>query len=90
VAGRTVGIVGFGSVGSLLAEHLQQLGMTVLANDRPEGRARADAMGVELVVDREELAARSDFVVVTAALTEANRHMLGEATWRGARAAATA
>lgn len=77
VAGRTAGIVGFGSVGSLLAEHLQQLGMTVVANDRPEGRARADALGIELL-DREELAARSDFVVVTAALTEENRHLLGE------------
>jgi phosphoglycerate dehydrogenase-like enzyme len=77
VAGRTVGIIGFGSVGSLLAEHLQALGMTVVANDRPQGRARADALGVELL-DRTELASRSDYVVVTAALTEENRHMLDE------------
>ncbi|PVU82233.1 glyoxylate reductase [Cellulomonas sp. WB94] len=75
IAGRTVGIIGFGGVGSLFAQQAAALGLKVIANDRPEARARADAMGVELV-DRHTLAARADFVVVTAALTEDNRHML--------------
>lgn len=76
IAGRTVGIVGLGSVGSLAAEQLQSLGLDVIALDRPSARATAASLGVELV-DLPELARRSDFVVVTAALTPQNRRMIG-------------
>lgn len=73
--GRTVGILGFGSVGSELAKMLAPLGVTVIANTRSGSSARAEQLGVELV-DRLTLAARSDYVVVTAALTDQNRGML--------------
>lgn len=76
--GRTVGIVGFGSVGSQLAEMLAPLGADVIANTRSGSSPRADRMGVE-VVDRPTLAARSDFVVITAALTDESRGMIDEA-----------
>jgi phosphoglycerate dehydrogenase-like enzyme len=78
VHGRVAGIVGFGSVGSLVAEQLQGLGMTVIALDRPSARERAAELDVELV-DLGELARRSDVVVVTAALTAASRHLVDEA-----------
>jgi len=73
--GRTVGIIGFGSVGSCLAEILAPLGVTVIANTRSGSSPRAAELGVELV-DRQTLAARSDFVVLTAALTAENRGMI--------------
>lgn len=76
IAGRTAGIIGLGSVGSLVAEQLKGLGLDVVALDRPSARATAQSLGIELV-DMLTLAARSDFVVVTAALTPANRHMIG-------------
>ncbi len=74
--GRTVGIVGFGSVGAAVAEILigMHLGVTVLAVDRPSARRRAHAMGVETVPLR-ELAERSDYVVVTASLTDESYQM---------------
>lgn len=75
VDGRTVGIVGLGSVGSLVAEHLQRLGMRVIGIDRPSARARAAERGIELVA-QDELARRSDFVVVTASLTPQNHHLI--------------
>jgi phosphoglycerate dehydrogenase-like enzyme len=78
VDGRTVGILGFGSVGSELAQMLAPLGVTVIANTRSGSSARATQLGIELV-DRQTLAARSDFVVVAAALTAENQGMLDEA-----------
>lgn len=78
VDGRTVGILGFGSVGSELAQMLAPLGATVVATTRSGKSEKATQLGIE-VVDRETLAARADFVVVTAALTAENRGMLDEA-----------
>ncbi|MGV9800704.1 2-hydroxyacid dehydrogenase [Mycobacterium sp. NPDC003449] len=75
--GRTVGIVGFGSVGSELAEMLAPLGAAVIANTRSGSSPRADRMGID-VVDRATLAAQSDFVVLTAALTDESRGMIDE------------
>lgn len=77
VDGRTVGIVGLGSVGSELAQMMAPLGVTVIANIRSDSSATAAQLGVELV-DRQTLAARSDFVVVAAALTNENYGMLDE------------
>jgi phosphoglycerate dehydrogenase-like enzyme len=57
---------------------LAPLGVTVIANTRSGSSARAAQLGIELV-DRQTLAARSDFVVVAAALTAVNYGMLDEA-----------
>jgi phosphoglycerate dehydrogenase-like enzyme len=75
VDGRTVGIIGFGSVGSQLAEILAPLGVTVIANTRSGSSPTAAQMGVELV-DSQTLAARSDFVVIAAALRAENHAMI--------------
>ena len=87
VDGRTVGILGFGSVGSELAQMLAPLGVTVIANTRSGNSARAAQLGIELV-DRPELAARSDFVVVAAALTAENYGILDEAFFAAMKPAA--
>lgn len=77
IAGRTIGILGLGGVGSDLVRLVAPLGVRVIASDRPEIREAAAALGVELVsVDR--LAAESDYVVVTAALTPSSYHLVGE------------
>lgn len=77
LAGRTVGVVGFGGVGSQFAELALGLGVRVIANYRDGSTERAAALGVELV-DLEELARQSDFVVLTAALTDESHHLIGE------------
>ncbi|GAA2183103.1 NAD(P)-dependent oxidoreductase [Brooklawnia cerclae] len=78
IQGRTVGILGFGSIGSRLAEMLGPLGATIIAASRSAGNSRARSAGVE-VVDPLTLAERSDFVVVTASLTDQNRGMIDAA-----------
>ncbi len=61
VAGKTVGIVGLGQIGSRLARKATGLEMTVLYTGP---RAKPDAP-YEYVADIAELAARADFLVMT-------------------------
>lgn len=75
LAGRTVGILGFGSVGADLAKLLAPIGVRLITNDRPSTRRRAAEHGMELV-DLERLAAESDYLVVTAALTDSSRGLI--------------
>ncbi|MDT0165996.1 D-isomer specific 2-hydroxyacid dehydrogenase family protein [Actinotalea sp. AC32] len=78
VVGRTVGILGFGAVGAELAELLLPLGVRVVASNRSGTSPRAAELGVEMV-PTERLAAESDYVVVTAALTPSSHHLVDEA-----------
>lgn len=78
LAGRTVGIVGLGGVGGDLAALIAPLGVRVIANDRSGARERAADLGVELVGAR-RLAAESDYVILTAALTESSYHLVDAA-----------
>ncbi|NYI42653.1 2-hydroxyacid dehydrogenase [Demequina lutea] len=77
VSGRTIGILGLGGVGSDVVRLVAPLGVRVIAPDRPGSREAAAALGVELV-DIDRLAAESDYVVVTAALTPSSYHLVGE------------
>lgn len=75
VDGKTLGIIGFGSVGAELAALAQPLGFDVLGNNRSGSSARATELGVPLL-DLDTLLARSDYVVLTASLTEESRGMI--------------
>lgn len=76
----TVGLIGYGEVGRILAEDLRAQGVAVVAFDLKLGTAagralaaHADAQGVALAGDHVQLAHRSDFVIsaVTASQTVA-------------------
>lgn len=76
LSGKTVGIVGLGSVGSLLATYVQNLGGHVIASGHAGSRSRAARIGVQ-VVDLMSLATESDFVVVCASLTPETSKLIG-------------
>ncbi|MCS6710869.1 phosphoglycerate dehydrogenase [Brachybacterium sp. EF45031] len=61
--GKTVGIVGFGRIGQLVAERLRPFGVHLLAYDPYVNHARAAELGAR-VVDLPELMAQSDIVTV--------------------------
>jgi D-3-phosphoglycerate dehydrogenase len=63
VADKTVGIVGLGKIGVLVAQRLSAFGVRLLAYDPYVQPARAAQLGV-LLVGLEELLAQSDFVTV--------------------------
>lgn len=76
VAGRTLGIVGLGRIGSALAAKVAGLRLELLVHDRSAGAqalAAAGAVGVGL----EELARRSDYVSIHVPLTGETRGLVG-------------
>jgi D-3-phosphoglycerate dehydrogenase len=75
VNGRTVGIVGFGDVGSRVAAFFSGLNVDVLAYDPYVFEEDTDVTGAELT-DLDDLLARSDIVTVNAELTDETRGLI--------------
>lgn len=76
--GKTLGLVGLGRVGAEVARRARALEMRVIANDPYVAAERAHSLGVELVT-LDELLAQSDFISLHVTMTDASRHLLGEA-----------
>lgn len=74
--GRTLGLVGLGDIGTLVARIGCALGMRVLAFSPRLDDARAGSAGATRV-DFDELLRRSDFVSLHATLNERTRGLLG-------------
>jgi phosphoglycerate dehydrogenase-like enzyme len=81
LGGLTVGIVGYGSIGSEIAQLLRPFETTIVATRRHAERGAGDLANVEiLALDRlDELLRRSDIVVVAAPLTEETAGLIGAA-----------
>ncbi len=79
LASVTVGIVGFGSIGTEVARMLQPFGTRIIATRRHPERGAAEHPNVELLgLDRlDDLLRRSDAVLVTAPLTPETTGLIG-------------
>jgi D-3-phosphoglycerate dehydrogenase len=75
LAGRTLGIVGLGRIGSEVARRARAFEMELLGYDPFVAAERARSLGVELV-DLGELFARSDFVTLHTALLDETRGLV--------------
>ena len=62
--GKTLGVVGLGRVGTLVAQRASAFGMRILAYDPYVSASRAAQMGIELLDDVAEICARVDFLTV--------------------------
>ena len=76
--GKTLGIVGFGNIGKIVAQGAVGLGMKVLAFDPFLSKEIAARAGVE-VASLDDICARADFVTVHTPLTDETRGIIGEA-----------
>ena len=76
LTGRTLGLVGFGSIGSDLHGLMMPFGMRHLVYDPYVDEARLEEAGAEKV-DLPTLLREADVVVVVCALTEETRHLIG-------------
>jgi len=80
IAGKTVGIVGYGDIGRAVATRLHAMGMRVLATRRHIPQENDPLIeGYYQPEKLHEMLTDCDYVVVTAPLTEETRHMIGEA-----------
>jgi D-3-phosphoglycerate dehydrogenase len=84
LAGKTVGIVGLGRVGALVAERLRAFGVQLLAFDPYLEPVRAEQLGAYLVGLR-ELMSQSDFITVHLPRTPETIGLIGEEELRWAK-----
>lgn len=75
--GKTIGLIGLGSIGREVALRLRPFGCTVLARDPMLTPAQAEAHGAQLV-DLDTLLARSDFVSLHLPLLPSTQGMVNE------------
>lgn len=76
LAGKTLGILGLGRLGSQVAKIGRAFGMQTIAWSPRLTRERAEAASVEWV-ERDELLARADFLTIHMVLADSTRHLLG-------------
>jgi D-3-phosphoglycerate dehydrogenase len=88
LAGKTLGVIGCGNIGSIVVDRAHGLKMRVIAFDPFLSEDRALDLGVERV-ELDALLARADFVTLHTPLTDGTRHMIDGAALakmkRGAR-----
>ena len=75
LSGKTLGVIGCGNIGAIVADRAQGLKMRVVGYDPFLSEERAVALGIERVT-LDELLARADFVTLHTPMTEATRGML--------------
>jgi D-3-phosphoglycerate dehydrogenase len=80
IAYKTLGIIGLGNIGRIVADRAQGLKMKVIGVDPVMSSDRAAELGIELV-ELDELLARADFVTIHAPLTPETKNMISDAAF---------
>ncbi|HEU0025171.1 MAG TPA: phosphoglycerate dehydrogenase [Thermoleophilaceae bacterium] len=73
---KTLGVLGFGRIGQLVAQRALGFGMHVVAFDAYVAEERFREVGVERVTSSDELYSRSDFVTIHLPVTDETRDWL--------------
>jgi D-3-phosphoglycerate dehydrogenase len=76
--GKTLGIVGLGQVGRMVAQRALSFGMRLIAYDPYVSRERARQLSVELMPDLEALLVQADFVTVHLPRTPETEGLIGD------------
>ncbi len=79
VMGKTLGIIGLGGIGSMVARRAKGYNMTVLYNKHSPDPDAEKELGVTFAT-LDDLLAKSDFVSIHVPLTEETRHMMNKDT----------
>ena len=77
LTGKTLGLIGAGNIGSIVADRAQGLKMRVIAYDPFLTKEKAESMNVEKV-ELDELLKRADFITLHTPLNDATRGILGK------------
>lgn len=79
LSGKTVGIIGFGHIGTKVAGVLKALGCNVLVNDILDKSKEAKDLGVSIST-KEEIYEKADVITLHTPLTNETRHIISEQT----------
>ena len=85
ITGKTLGIIGCGNIGAIVADRAQGLHMRVIAFDPFLSPERAIALGVEKV-ELDGLLGRADIITLHTPLTEKTRNILSAEALRATKA----
>jgi glyoxylate reductase len=77
IYGKTLGVIGLGRIGGMVARRAQGFNMKVLYYEREQHPDREKELGVEYR-PLEQLMAESDYVTVHVPLTDETRHLIGK------------
>ncbi|MCB2081703.1 MAG: phosphoglycerate dehydrogenase, partial [Rickettsiales bacterium] len=77
VSSKTLGLIGCGNIGSIVADRAHGLKMRVIVYDPYLSEKRADELNIEKV-ELDELLKRADFISLHTPLTDSTRNILGE------------
>ena len=80
MCGKTLGILGVGNIGSIVADRALGLKMNVIAYDPFLSEEAADQLGIELV-PIDDLYRRSDFISIHVPLTNETRNMVNSSAF---------
>ena len=75
--GKTLGVIGLGRIGTLVAQRAMAFGMRIVAYDPYVSADRARRLGVDLVADLDDLLAVVDFITVHLPRTRETEGLLG-------------
>jgi len=76
LAGKTLGVLGLGRIGSEVARRAVAFGMRVVGYDPYLAEARAKSLGIELFADLDDVYRDADFITVHMPVTDQTRGML--------------
>ena len=77
LAGKTLGLIGAGNIGSIVADRAQGLKMKVVDYDPFLSKERAESLNIEKV-ELDELLKRADFITLHTPLTDGTRNILNK------------
>jgi len=77
VHGHTLGIIGFGEIGTETARRARALGMNVIYNKRSRLPAEVEAMEQVTFAEKDDLLREADFVLLSTPLTPETEKMIG-------------
>jgi len=87
IAFKTLGIVGLGNIGRIVADRAQGLKMKVIGVDPVMSSDRAAELGIELV-ELDQLFQRADFLTIHAPLTPETKNMIDDRAFKKMKSSA--
>ena len=79
MAGRTLGIIGFGNIGQAVAEKMSGFDLRIIAWDKFPNTEKAKELGVEMV-SFDEIISQSDYMTLSVPLFPDTYHMINDET----------
>src|SRR5712691_1728550 len=78
LSGKTLGVVGLGRVGSMVAQRAAGFGLRLVGYDPYVSKDRARALGVELMPNLEAVLVQADFITIHLPRTSETEGLIGE------------